>query len=160
MKIEATLHDDDFPDAVLTADEPAVVEFTTRGRSPTARGTGVRNLATATAPASAPDLVGPAESVVGKQASLHRTLKTVEVLDSNGNEPADPGEELRYTIAVHNDGGSAARTSRKHAAVSAGRVAPTRPAIPRMRAKSIRRGRADPPAMMIWGWCSVASAST
>jgi len=28
MKIEATLHDDTFDDAVLTADEPVVVEFT------------------------------------------------------------------------------------------------------------------------------------
>ena len=28
MKIEATLHDDTFHDAVLTADEPVVVEFT------------------------------------------------------------------------------------------------------------------------------------
>ena len=87
----------------------ALVEFRSIVQQGTVAGTVIRNIATATANGVAPASVGPAEIAVGAGPSLHRTLKSVEVVDVNGNQAADPGEELVYTIAIHNDGGSAAR---------------------------------------------------
>ena len=86
------------------ADKAAVVTFQTRVRGDAPDGSLVRNLATALADAAPPTPIGPVELVVGKGASIRQTIKTAQVLDTNGNGQADPGEQIQYSITVKNTG--------------------------------------------------------
>lgn len=90
-------------------DKAATVTFRTRVRADVPTGTVIRNTATAWADSAPPTSIGPAELVTGPGASLHQTRKTVQVLDTNGNGTADPGEELQYLVRVANAGQASAQ---------------------------------------------------
>ena len=90
----------------------ATVQFRARVRAEVLDGAVVSNLATAVADGVPPTPIGPAVLVVGKGASLRRTDKIATLMDVDGNGKADPGDALRYTITVNNDGPVASAQTR------------------------------------------------